>query len=319
MSPAQSALFPAAEQAATQFDVLTLMLWICGVMYLVVLLFVALAIWRGARARAAADSPVTEAADPTLSRALAIWSCVVVLGLTALVVGSFFADRSLAAARDRETLVIRATGQQWWWRFAYRTPGGAWVETANELHLPAGRTARVEVGSTDVIHSFWAPPLAGKMDVIPGHANVLDLTPQRIGWYRGTCGEFCGLQHAHMAFDVRVESPADFDRWLAAQATPAAPQSGDPSVARGQVVVTQGQCAECHTIRGTAAAGKAGPDLTHIGSRRSIAAGTLPMSRGGLEGWIEQPAALKPGTNMPAVSLSPSDADAASAYLLSLK
>jgi cytochrome c oxidase subunit 2 len=214
---------------------------------------------------------------------------------------------------------VRVTGHQWWWRIQYRDPAsGGWIETANELHLPAGRTARIALGSADVIHSFWVPNVAGKMDVIPGRTNVIDVSPHRIGWFRGQCAEFCGAQHAHMAFDVKVESPAEFAAWLASQARPATPPA-DPAMARGMAVVTGGQCAMCHVVRGTAAVGRAGPDLTHVGARRSIAAGTLPMSRGAMQGWIAQPQALKPGTMMPAVSLTPADVDAVSRYLVSLQ
>jgi len=316
VTPVQSALFPAGDQAAWQFDVLALMLWVCGAMYLAVLAFLAIALWRGRRRRADKDTPLSDPAAPGLERGLIAWSAIVVAGLTVLVVGSFLADRGLAGARARESLTVRVTAHQWWWRIAYRTPDGLWVETANEMHLPVGRTARIEVGSADVIHSLWIPPLAGKMDVIPGHANVIDITPRRVGWYRGTCGEFCGAQHAHMALDVRVDTAAGFGRWLAAQAAPA---GHDAAVAGGERIVTNGPCAECHTIRGTAAAGRPGPDLTHLASRRSIAAGALPMSLGALEGWIVQPNALKPGTNMPAVALTPVQSDAAAAYLASLK
>jgi cytochrome c oxidase subunit 2 len=240
------------------------------------------------------------------------------VALTVLIVASFMADRKLADARSAEALQVRVTGHQWWWRLEYRDPAtGAWIETANELHLPVGRTIRIELGSADVIHSFWVPNVAGKMDLIPGRINVIDITPRRAGWFRGQCAEFCGVQHAHMAFDVKVETQAEFDAWLAHQASAAAP-SQDPVLARGALVFDT-KCSACHVVRGARATGRAGPDLTHIGSRRSIAAGTLPFSRGGLQGWIAQPQALKPGTMMPAVSLEPADADAVARYLESLK
>jgi cytochrome c oxidase subunit 2 len=277
--------------------------------------FLGWAIWRACRV--AAPDPEDDH-ERGLARSLSVWIAVIVVGLTVLVAASFVVDRQLAQARDREALQVRVTGQQWWWRIQYRDPAtGAWIETANELHLPVGRTARIELGSTDVIHSFWAPNVAGKMDVIPGHANVLDLTPRRVGWFRGQCAEFCGLQHAHMAFDVKVETPEAFAAWLAGQARPAATPI-DPTLIRGMQVVTGAACGLCHAVRGTSAKATPGPDLTHVASRRSIAAGTLPFSRGALQGWIAQPQALKPGTAMPAVRLSPSDADAVARYLESL-
>ncbi len=311
---AQSPLDPSADQAGHLYSVLQMMLWICGAMYLLVLGFLGWAIWRARRRL----RPEPGAGEPGLTLSLGVWAGIIVVGLAVLTTASFLADRSLAQAAAREQLVVRVTGQQWWWRIAYRAPGSqTWVETANELHLPAGQTTRIELGSTDVIHSFWVPNVAGKTDVIPGHANALDVTPRRQGWFRGQCAEFCGLQHAHMALDVKVESPATFQQWLQAQARPSRTPT-DPVLARGMQVTTGGACAACHVIRGTAAAGRSGPDLTHLASRRSIAAGLAPFSRGAVQGWIAQPAALKPGTNMPAVSLSPSDANAVGAYLASL-
>jgi cytochrome c oxidase subunit 2 len=316
-SGVQSPLAPAGEQAASQYSLFVLMLWICGIIYLLVLGFLTLALVR--IARRAPSAPIADPPDLGLDRSLWIWAATIVVGLTVLAGGSFLVDRSLAAAQSREALEVRVTAHQWWWRVAYRDPrSGIWIETANELHLPAGRTARLMLGSADVIHSFWVPNIAGKMDVIPGRANAIDVTPHRLGWFRGQCAEFCGAQHAKMAFDVKIDTPAEFSSWLAAQARPAVPP-GDPVAARGMQVVTQGQCAMCHAVRGTDATGRPGPDLTHIGSRRSLAAGTLRMNRANLQGWVAQPQALKPGTMMPAVTLDPRDADAVARYLEQLK
>jgi len=318
-SGAQTPLAPVADQAGSQYHLLLLMLWVCGVMYLLVIGFLIIGLWRARGRHAAAPPPLLEPADDRLRRLLAVWAAVVVIGLLVLAGGSFLVERSLALAQANESLRIRVTAHQYWWRIAYRDPAsGRWVETANELHLPVARTARIELGSADVIHSFWVPNISGKMDVIPGRANAIDLTPRRLGWFRGQCAEFCGPQHAHMGFDVKVETSAAFDAWLAAQARPAAAPR-DAEQARGMEVVTREQCAMCHTVRGTAAIGRNGPDLTHIGSRHSIAAGTLTMTRAHLQGWIAQPQAIKPGTMMPTVTLSPADANAAAAYLESLK
>ena len=314
---AHTPLDPAGEQARSIFGLFGLMMWICGAVYLAVTAFLGWSIWRARRRFA--GTPAIQPEDSALGRALWVWAAIIVVGLSVLVGGSFLVERALASARERDALHIRITGHQWWWRIQYRDPAsGAWIETANELHLPAGRTARVELGSADVIHSFWVPNVAGKMDLIPGRMNVIDLSPDRLGWFRGQCAEFCGTQHTHMAFDVKVESPAAFAAWLASQARAAA-MPADPAVQRGMALVTEGQCGMCHVIRGTAARGKAGPDLTHLAQRRSIAAGVLPMNRGALQGWIAQPQALKPGTMMPAVSLAPEDADAVARYLVSLK
>jgi cytochrome c oxidase subunit 2 len=312
----QSPLTPTGDQATALHQLLLLMGAVCGAVYLIVLAALGWSLWRARASIRTADEQATD--DGRLNRGLWVAAGLIVVGLTVLIIGSFIADRAIFQSRSQEVLEVRVTGHQWWWRVEYRDPAtGGWIETANEIHLPRGRTARVLLGSADVIHSFWVPNLAGKIDMIPGRRNVVDLTPQVEGWFRGQCAEFCGPQHAHMAFDVKVENPAAFDAWLAAQRANAAVPA-DPAAARGQTVFA-GPCAECHVVRGTGATGRAGPDLTHFGSRRSIAAGTLTMSRGGVQGWIAQPQALKPGTSMPTVSLTPADADAVSHYLLTLK
>ena len=301
----QSPLAPGGDQAAALHGLFLLMMGVCGVIYALVLGGLGWSLWRVRSASEAADVPEHG------QWAVAI---VIVVGLTILIIGSFVADRAVFASRAHGAMIVRVTGHQWWWRIEYRDPAtGRWIETANELHLPRGRTTRLALGSADVIHSFWVPNVAGKLDMIPGRRNILDLTPRRIGWFRGQCAEFCGTQHAHMALDVKIESPAAFDAWLATQARPAA------AIASRGAAVFAGSCAACHTIRGTGASGRVGPDLTHVATRRSIAAGTLTMTRGNLQGWIAQPQALKPGTAMPSVPLSGPDADALATYLERLR
>ncbi|MGG5890830.1 cytochrome c oxidase subunit II [Falsiroseomonas sp. HC035] len=312
----QSALDPAGDQAGHLHGLFKLMLWVCGGTYLLMLGFLGWSIWRSLHNQGVGREASAAGLDRGLRAGLGLWAGIVVIGLATLAAASFLVDRALASARaDREAIAIRVTAHQWWWRIEYRNPAtGALIETANELHLPADRTARIELHAADVIHSFWLPNLGGKLDVIPGRVNLLDITPRRIGWYRGQCAEFCGLQHALMALDLRVAPEEEFAGWLAAQAAPAAAPD-DAMLARGRAVLEGGSCAVCHTVRGTAAAGKAGPDLTHVGSRRSIAAGWLPNNRGNLHGWILNPDALKPGTSMPAAELAPEDADVLARYL----
>lgn len=312
----QTPLAPHGDQARSLFVLLVLTAVVGAMIYALVIGFLG---WSTRRATNKHIAPVVEPDDVGLTRGLWIWAGIIVTGLTLLITASFFAERSLAGARDRETLRVSVTGHQWWWRIEYRDPAtGAPIETANELHLPIGRTARIELGAADVIHSFWVPNLAGKLDMIPGRSNSIDVTPRKLGWFRGQCAEFCGAQHAHMAFDVKVDTPAEFATWLATQARAAAAPT-DPVTARGLQVVTQGACAMCHAIRGTSAIARPGPDLTHVGARRMLAAGTVLNTRGGMQGWIAQPQALKPGASMPAVPLDPADADAVSRYLESLK
>ncbi|MCD2316230.1 c-type cytochrome [Sphingomonas sp. IC-11] len=316
----QSPLAPAGEQAASIHSLFWLMMAVCGFMYVLVLAGLGVAVVRAWRRRGASPGePSITPPDEGLNRGLLAWAGLIVVGLTVLIVGSFWVERTIASARARDALEVRVTGHQWWWRIQYRDPAtGGWIETANELHLPLGRTTRVSLGASDVIHSFWIPNVAQKLDLIPGRINTIDLTPTRAGWFRGQCAEFCGVQHAHMALDVKIDTAQEFNSWLASQARPAA-RPADPAASRGFQLVTEGQCAMCHAIRGTPARGRAGPDLTHFGARRSVAAGTLTMSRGAIQGWITQPQAVKPGTMMPPVALSPADADAASRYLMGLK
>nr|WP_317894280.1 cytochrome c oxidase subunit II [uncultured Sphingomonas sp.] len=315
----QSPLAPAGEQAASIHSLFWLMMAVCGFMYLLVLAGLGIGLLRARRRRSETGEPSINPADRGLTRGLVAWAALIVVGLTVLITGSFLVERTIAGARARDALEVRVTGHQWWWRIQYRDPAtGAWIETANELHLSLGQTTRVALGSSDVIHSFWVPNIAQKLDLIPGRINRVDLTPTRAGWFRGQCAEFCGVQHAHMALDVKVDTPEEFARWLASQRRPATPPA-DPASARGLQLVTRGQCAMCHAIRGTQAVGRVGPDLTHFGGRRSVAAGTLTMSRGAVQGWITQPQAVKPGTMMPPVALSPADADAVSRYLMDLK
>jgi cytochrome c oxidase subunit 2 len=309
----QTPLSPAGDQATALHSLFLLMMIVCGGVYLAVLAGIA---WSVLAARARQRQSAANGNEKWLDRGLYIAAAVIVVGLTVLIVGSFFADRALIAARDDDAMLVRVKGHQWWWRIEYRDPAsGRLIETANELHLPLGRTARVELASADVIHSFWIPNVAGKIDMIPGRRNIVDLTPRRTGWFRGQCAEFCGTQHAHMAFDVKIDAPAEFDAWLARQSNPV--PAPVPDLSRGAIVFLR-TCGSCHSVRGTPAVGRAGPDLTHFASRRSIAAGTLPMTRGGIQGWLAQPQALKPGTSMPAVPLVPSDADAVAAYLETL-
>jgi len=317
-SGAQTPLDPVGDQASQLFSLLTLMLWVCGIAYALVLAFLGWTLWR-ARHVLERDPPEVAPEDRRLNHGLRIWAGLVAVGLIILAGGSYVVDWALSRAEREAALEVRVTGHQWWWRIEYRDPAThQWIETANELHLPQGRTALVLLGSADVIHSFWVPNVAGKMDMVPGRINQVALTPRRLGWFRGQCAEFCGSQHAHMAFDVYVDSPAQFAAWLTAQRQPATAAT-DPVLARGAQVVTQGPCAACHRLRGTPATGRAGPDITHLASRHALAAGTLPLTRGAIQGWIAQPKALKPGTMMPAIPLSAADADAVSRYLVTLK
>jgi cytochrome c oxidase subunit II len=225
---------------------------------------------------------------------------------------------AVASPATPPALTVRVTGHQWWWEVQYLDPAPDRIATtANEIHIPVGRPVRIEVAAGDVIHSFWVPELAGKTDLIPGQTNVTWVQADHPGVYRGQCAEYCGMQHAKMAMSVVAEPPAAFEEWLARQRQPAAPPS-DADLKAGEAVFAGSACALCHTIRGTMAGGRLGPDLTHLAGRRTIAAGTLPNTRGYLAGWIANPQALKPGTVMPAVPLKSTELQVLITYLQSL-
>jgi cytochrome c oxidase subunit 2 len=235
-----------------------------------------------------------------------------------LTVLSFMAQRPLFAGRA-QTAGIRLIGHQWWWEVRYdgATPSEMFT-TANEIHIPVGTPIRLSLESADVIHSFWVPSLAGKQDLIPGHNNSIELLAQRPGVYRGQCAEFCGLQHAHMGLLIVADAPDAFEKWQGAQRAAASqPQENDR--AKGAQVFVSKPCALCHTIRGTPAGGKFGPDLTHVGTRAYIGADVLPLTPGSLAAWIADPHGVKPGVKMPPVHLGADELNAVTAYLIGLK
>jgi cytochrome c oxidase subunit 2 len=235
--------------------------------------------------------------------ALFVWSDVFVLRSTA------------APSRKSTKMTIGVVGHQWFWEVRY--PGTKAV-TANEIHIPTMTRVNLVGTTADVIHSFWVPELNRKTDLIPGHPNRLLLEADRPGAYRGQCAEFCGLQHAHMAMWVYAEPPEKFRAWLANMAKPAKPPA-NAEARRGQRVFLSTACASCHTIRGTNAQGKVGPDLTHLGTRTTLAALVLPNNRGALEEWLRDPQHVKPGNRMPRVPLSDADYRALAVYLEGLR
>jgi len=215
-------------------------------------------------------------------------------------------------------LTVQVTASQWWWGLTYTSadPSRTFI-TANEIHVPVGQPVRFEVASADVIHSFWVPQLGGKMDVIPGQTNVTWLQADKPGVYRGQCAEFCGTEHARMALVLIADTPEDFRAWQDDQLrdTPIAASAQ----ARAGQRVFQAHCAVCHTIRGSDAAGIVGPDLSHLMTRRTLAAGLLANTPGNLAGWIADSQSLKPGASMPDHLVSGADLTAVVDYLKTLK
>ncbi|WP_084515331.1 cytochrome c oxidase subunit II [Burkholderia sp. WSM2230] len=240
-------------------------------------------------------------------------STLVLLGITVymLVVLAQVADPPREPA-----LTVTVTAYDWWWKVDYGE-GSSHFATANELHIPVGVPVLLLLRSADVIHAFWVPELSGKTQAIPGVTNRQWLQADRPGTFRGQCTQYCGVQHAHMAFEVYAQPQADFDRWLAAQQSPA-PVATTDSAKRGAKLFEE-RCAGCHTIRGSNSTGVQAPDLTHVMSRRLIAAGTVVNTPKNLMNWVQHVQDIKPGTLMPDMKLSPEEASGLSAYLATLR
>ena len=313
----QSALDPHGADASRLAGLMRDFTWVCGIVWVLVMVALALTLFRS---RTVLTAPTDPGSSPQTRTTVAVSTAVgatviIIAGLTLL---SFVTTRGLTAGGP-DTLTVRLRGYQWWWEFTYLDgKPDETITTANELHIPVGRPVRILLEAPDVIHSFWVPSLAGKKDLIPGRSNDITILAQRPGTYRGQCAEYCGLQHAHMAFLVIADPPAAFAAWQAAQRQSAVEPS-DTEAAEGKRVFLAKPCAACHTIQGTPAAGTLGPDLTHVASRQTIAAGQLPTTRGSLAAWVADPQTIKPGNNMPMVPLTGDELRAVSAYLVSLR
>ena len=275
--------------------------------YVIVAGFIVFAIVRGRR-RSASESRVAESTF--------IWwggviIPVVILGVLAVATVSAASELRKPSATP---LRVEVVGKRWWWEVTYPDSG---VVTANEIHLPAGRPVEIGLDSDNVIHSFWVPELAGKEDTIPGQHNTLRFTPNTVGTYRGQCAEYCGLEHGLMAFLVVVDPPDQFDRWIARRNIPAALPT-DERAARGELVFMRESCAGCHTVKGTQATGKVGPDLSDFGSRKWIGSVTVPNNTANLSAWIANAQTIKPGALMPPIALDARDLSDVVAYLQSL-
>jgi cytochrome c oxidase subunit II len=310
----QSVLDAAGIQAERIEQLWWVMFWTTSVVTVIVL-----AVLAGAVMRARRQDPQTRAGDPRLHRYIAAGTIATVVILFGLLVATIITSRAVASQYDDQALQIEVVANQWWWSVEYQHPEPEQrVRTANELHIPVGRTVGIKLLANDVIHSFWVPALHGKMDAIPGHEGTLWLRADRAGIYRGQCAEYCGAQHAHMAFVVIAEPSEVFERWIQAQRTTAAqPQTAQEQ--RGLYLVQRSACVMCHTIRGTAAGGRMGPDLTHLASRGTILAATAPRTPENLHRLIRDPQQFKPGTRMPPLNFSDDDRAAIVAYLERLR
>ncbi|MGI5187218.1 cytochrome c oxidase subunit II [Promicromonospora sp. CA-289599] len=330
-------MFPPASDDASRVDShWQLMLIIGSIVWVVVVTVALVAVLRRRRS----TEPTDDAPGPTTGNGHlvvgflgAVAPALIIIGVMADSVLVLRDTGSTSSATDAAT-VVEVDGKQYWWEVRYPEHD---VETANEIHIPTGQDVRVELTSSDVIHSFWVPQLSGKVDLVPGQTNVLTLNADEPGTYWGQCAEYCGLQHAWMRFVVVAHDEPEYAGWLEAQATPA--QAADPAegegddfesgpgsapgpvsdVAAGREIFMSSSCVYCHTVAGTEARGTLGPDLTHLASRQMIGAGVLPNDRESLARWIEHPQDVKPGNAMPGTELEDDELEDLITYLESLE
>ncbi|HEY3784355.1 MAG TPA: cytochrome c oxidase subunit II [Steroidobacteraceae bacterium] len=320
MSAAPLSYLSAAGQRAATILPLT---WFTLIVSIVVCLIIAALLWIGIRrarvgggAAETRSVPVEAGADG--GRWISIGLLISAVPLLATLIWTMVAIAATSGPPAHPAVTLDVTGHQWWWEIRYdASQPDQSFETANEIHIPVGLPVLIRLHGADVIHSFWVPALTGKTDTIPGQTNFSWIEARHPGRYRGQCSEFCGFQHAHMGLEVVAQPQADFDRWRAAQLLPArAPQTAAEQ--RGLAVVEY-RCGLCHEVRGTQAGALAAPDLTHLMSRRTLAAGLLPNTPGNLVGWIENAQDIKPGSLMPNQALSGEQLSDVQAYLESLQ
>lgn len=327
-------MFPPASDDASRVDSHWQLLLIVGAaVWLVVVTVALVAVVRRRRTAEHPPGDVPEARSGNGHLVVGFLGAVVpALIIIGVMTDSVLVLRDTAGTGDvaDAATIVEVDGNQFWWEVRY--PGHD-VETANEIHIPTNQEVRVELTSSDVIHSFWVPQLSGKVDLVPGQTNVLTLDADEPGTYWGQCAEYCGIQHAWMRFVVVAHEPQEYAGWLDAQARPAASADqtdGDADgpaadvgpvseVAAGREIFMSSSCVYCHTIGGTEARGTLGPDLTHLASRQMIGAGVLPNDRESLARWIEHPQKVKPGNAMPGTDLDDDELDALITYLQSLE
>jgi cytochrome c oxidase subunit 2 len=289
-----------------------------SIVVLVVITVLLLAAIYRRRAPAASPRELTVSRDEGGVSWIYVGVAISTVVLVACMVWTLFTVAAVAMPARAADLTLEVTASQWWWNARYGQHDAAHVfDVANEIHIPVGKPVRLELSSADVIHSFWVPQLAGKTDVVPGQTNVMWLQADQPGIYRGQCGEYCGAQHAHMALYIVADPPEQYRAWTERQLADAAPAAAERVRAGAQTFIAY--CGACHRVRGTEAGGILGPDLTHLMSRRTIAAGLLPNTPGNLAAWISNAQALKPGSRMPTLALSGNDLAAVIGYLGTLE
>ena len=320
LSGFQSALSPAGPGAQRIASLWLAILAVCIVAFVIVWAFL-LRTFRNATSTLEPPPVIldTEASDRKARKVVSGFVTVTILILFVILVSSVMTGKKVTQAFvSKNPVTIQVTGHQWWWEIRYpNSDASKTIITANEIHIPTGVPIVMNTSSRDVIHSFWAPNVHGKRDLIPGYTSAFWFEVDKPGTYRGQCAEFCGLQHAKMAFFIVAEPLDKFEQWQAQQLSEAHAPANDLEQ-RGQQVFLRNQCVMCHTIRGTIAGSRVGPDLTHLASRQSIAAATLPNDPGNLGAWIVDSQHIKPGNRMPPNPLSGDDLTALLAYLENL-
>ncbi len=308
----QSALHPSSDFATRLDDLFTQIVWWAAGVFVIV---EGALIYTIIRFRARPGAPRPKEVHGHIAMEIG-WTLAPALILVAIAIPTiqtiFIVDRPTT---DEDALVIEAIGRQWWWEFRYPELG---IVTANEAHVPVGRTVDLRLRSADVLHSFWVPRLGGKRDLVPGHENQLWFKPDSVGVFWGQCAEYCGTAHALMGTRVIVDEPADFDAWVALNQGSAVALT-DPQSRAGRGVFMANACVSCHAVRGSAAVGQFGPDLTHFGGRLTLGAGILENTRENVIRWLDSTQHIKPGSLMPDVELSDEQLEQLAAYLLALR
>jgi cytochrome c oxidase subunit II len=323
MNP-QSVLNPVGPQAGRIDALFWVFVAITGAIFVIVIGFTLWALIR--RRRAAEQEPLEQTHIPTgaveqrLARTVTVATILTVLILFGLLIASVGTGRAISQLGNKQNgLTIEVIGNQWWWYVRYLNDDPSRiVVTANEIHIPVGRPVQIRGTSNDVIHSFWVPELHGKRDLIPSRITTEWIQADHPGRYRGQCAEFCGLQHAHMGLWVIADPPDQFEAWMQRQLQPAI-QPTDMERLAGQQAFQKYACVYCHSIQGTPANGQVAPDLTHFASRYTLAAGTLPNTRGNLGGWLADPQNIKPGNHMAMLDIHSEDLQPLIDYLESLQ
>jgi cytochrome c oxidase subunit 2 len=317
----QDALNSQGVQAGRIEHLFWVLFWVTLLVFVLVMSFLSKAVFRNHGDQSLREKPALpeEGTERKLNIAVGVALSVTVLTLLALLVQAIATGRAMASLQSKNPVTIEVIGHQWWWEVHYPDPIPAnLVVTANEIHVPVGTPIVMNSTSQDVIHSFWAPNIQGKRDLVPGRNTAIWFQVDNEGVFRGQCAEFCGHQHAHMAFLVIAESQDKFQQWLQSQRQPAS-EPATPAAQQGKQVFLSRACVMCHTVRGTDAGSHNGPDLTHIASRGTLASATIPNTPGYLAGWIADPQHIKPGNHMPPNPLSSDDQQALLAYLEGLQ